>query len=73
MARKGKSTWKLTGRIKGDSTNYTVRDELDSLARILSAAPYVDAWRQTLKAGIPAAKPQDAILQPNKLVITIYI
>ncbi len=73
MARKGKSTWKLTGRIKGDTTNFTVGDKIQSLEAILTATPYVRAWRETLQASIPAAAAKDAQLMPNKLVITIYI
>lgn len=73
MARKGKSTWKLSGRIKGDTTTFTVGDQIDSLSGILTATPYVQAWRETLKASVPAANRKDAVLQPNKLVITIYI
>lgn len=73
MARKGKSTWKLTGRIKGDTTNYTVGAEVSSAERFLTAAPYVKAWRETLLHGVESARTDDSILQPRKLVITIYI
>jgi hypothetical protein len=73
MARKGKSTWKLTGRIKGDTTNFTVGDEVSLAERFVTAGPYVRAWRETLLDQVAAARADGAILQPHKLVITIYI
>lgn len=73
MARKGKSNWKLTGRIKGDITNFVVGAEISSTESLLMAAGYVKAWRKTLKDSVRAAKGDDAVLQPRKLVITIYI
>jgi len=73
MARKGKSNWKLTGRIKGDTTNFTVGAEVSSAEGYITASPYVKAWRETLLASVQAARTDGAILQPHKLVITIYI
>lgn len=70
MARR--STFKVAGKFPGDKTTFTLKGTMDSLTAALAAAPYVEAWKQSMEETFPRKK-GEAQPRPKTITLTIHL
>lgn len=67
-----KSRFKVAGQFPGSKTTYTLKGTMDGLTAALAAAPYVEAWKQSMEDAFPRRK-GEAQPRPKTITLTIHL